>query len=227
MAFGVRQCDGEGDLALAVPLDRQGPDGEQGVRQALGRALKDAVVRRAGEGVAGHGVGAGAHGDGGGREGEAIASVLVGGRQVRGAALAVQVQRRAGVGGGSVVGGSVVGGSRGVGVGQEGVARAGHNALRIGRCLRDRGIGDAQHALHTDGKHKGQLAGEALAAGGGVSGGDHGAVLALTGGGEGDRGRTVGIGNGKRGREDPVAVLGRDCPFDIQCAAAAVAGGER
>ena len=37
----------------------------------------------------------------------------------------------------------------------------------------------------------------------------------------------VGIGNGNRGREDPVAVLGRDCPFDIQCAAAAVAGGER
>ena len=102
----------------------------------------------------------------------------------------------------------------------------GHNALLIGRCFRVRGIGDAQHALHTDGDNEGQLAGEALAAGG-VGGGDPGAVLTLAGGGEGDRSRTVGIGNGNRGREDTVAVLGRDCPFDIQCAAAAVAGGER
>ena len=225
MAFGVREGDGERHGAGLPTLDGQGPDGEQGVRQALGRALYDAVVCRAGEGVVSHGVGVGAHGDGGGREGEAIASVLVGGRQVRGAALAVQVHRRAGVGGGGGVGGAVVEGSRGVG--QEGVARAGHNALLIGRCFRDRGIGDSQHALHTDGKHKGQLAGEDLAVGGGVGGGDQGAVFTLAGGGEGDRGRTVGIGNGNRGREDPAAVLGRDCPCDIQCAAAAVAGGER
>ena len=225
MAFGVHEGDSERHGAGLPTLDGQGPDGEQGVRQALGRALKDAVIRRAGEGVVSHGVGAGHHGDDGGREGEAIASVLVGGRQVRGAALAVQVHRRAGVGGGGGVGGAVVGGSRGVG--QEGVAREGHNALLIGRCFRDRGIGDAQHALHTDGDNEGQLAGEGLAAGDGVSGGDQGAVLTLTSGGEGDRGRTVGLGNGNRGREDTVAVLGRDCPVDIQCAAAAVAGGER
>ena len=225
VAPGVREGNGERHGARLLALDGQGPDGEQGVRQALGRALYDAVVCRAGEGVAGHGVGAGAHSDSSGGEGEAVASVLVGGCQVRGAALTVQVQRRAGVGGGVGVGGAVVEGSRGVG--QEGVARAGHNALLIGRSFRRGDVGDSQHALHTDGKHKGQLAGEDLVAGGGVSGGDQGAVLALTSGGEGDRGRTVGLGNGNRGREDTVAVLGRDCPFDIQCAVAAVAGGER
>ncbi len=225
MASGVPEGDLECYGAWQLALDGQGPDGEQGVRQALGRALKDAVIRCAGEGVVSHGVGAGAHSDDGGGEGEAIASVLVGGRQVRGAALTVQVQRRAGVSGGVGVGGSVVEGSRGVG--QEGVARAGHNALHIGRSFRRGGVGNTQHALHTDGKDEGQLAGEFLAAGGGVGGGDKGAVLALAGGGEGDRSRAAGIDGGGRGREDPAAVLGRDYPADVQRAAAAVAGGER
>ena len=56
--FGVHEGDSERHGARLLALDGQGPDGEQGVRQALGLALKDAVIRRAGEGVVSHGVSA-------------------------------------------------------------------------------------------------------------------------------------------------------------------------
>ena len=126
MTFGVRQCDGEGDLALAAPLDRQGTVGEGagGVlcRCAHGDAevvilgaehvgMEDGGVLVVGDGHGPEDVlrGVGAAFDGDAGDGETVKG--------GGAAPAVQVQLGTGVGG------------------AVGVRRAGGHVVREGRAV--------------------------------------------------------------------------------------------